>query len=635
MDQSQHELLVGLEELVEQTALDLDELRGATRQGRPPRKLIDSIFRRIHTVKGSAATFGLTSVSQVAHEFENLLAAVRDGSVAVDDEILGLSEAATDALSESLSLTASGSAETSNKELFDQLQRAVNSGKKRQGDDVSLETLPSEVLQGLDESEKRRLSALLRDSWSLFIVRAHFDLSDLNTSFAELQEQLNNDGEIVATFPAADPERPDRITFRLIYASDKFEQSSVLAATENVQFDPVLIGSPSTDAGFAKTITSVSSQSNFVRADLDKLDSLISSAHELFRSTSNTLEFALSPRELPAQVRDELTNRGERLRQLFLGLEDELINLRMVSLGPTLHRAARAGRAVARAAGKDVQFEVTGSDLRVDKMIADGIADSLIHLVRNAVDHAIEPASERVNAGKNAQGTVRVEAVEIDSQTVIRVTDDGRGIDPELISAAAERLGIEGSSGPLDLERSLRLIFRPGFTTSQTASEVSGRGVGLDIVETAVEQVGGQLRISSRAQAGTTFEIRLPVTFGLLPAAIVVSDGNRYCVPSNRISANTETRTGSEISLRELLGQPPIAGDRGALVTLDYADEGNTAKRMRIVVDQIEGNQEVLVRNLGRYSGRWTGVVGATELRDGSVALVLDLPRLLTRSEST
>ncbi|HKO41768.1 MAG TPA: ATP-binding protein [Pyrinomonadaceae bacterium] len=629
VDQSQHELLVGLEEMVEQTALDLDELRAATSKGRPPRKLIDTIFRRVHTVKGSAATFGLTGVSQVAHEFESLLAAIREGNVEVDADVIDLSEAAMDALSESLSLAASGSSESSHKELFEQLQAAASSRPERQSEPATLEMVPAELLQGLDETEKRRLAKLLEKGWSLFVVRASFRLDDLNTVFAQLQEQLNNEGEIIATFPAADPANPDTIKFRLIYTTDRLDTTSTVG---NAHFESVLTGSTPPPLQ-SNTITSVSSQSNFVRADLDRLDSLISSAHELFRLATNTLEFALSQHQWQPEIREELVSRSNRVRQSFLGLEDELINLRMVSLGPTLQRAMRAGRAVARASVKEIDFKIIGSDLRVDKMLADAIADPLIHLVRNAVDHGIEVSAERLRAGKNARGTIRIEATEHDSQTVIRVIDDGRGIDPELISQAASRLGIQGHSGPLDLERSLRLIFRPGFSTAVMANDVSGRGVGLDIVETSVEQAGGQLRISSRAGAGTTFEIRLPVTFGLLSATVIVSDGNRYCIPSSRASTDRNAKAGAEVSLRELLGQPAANNDCQTLLNYEYPENGNTPKRVRVVVDQVEGNQEVLVRNLGRHSGRWTGVVGATELRDGSVALVLDLQRLLTRSE--
>jgi two-component system chemotaxis sensor kinase CheA len=261
------------------------------------------------------------------------------------------------------------------------------------------------------------------------------------------------------------------------------------------------------------------------------------------------------------------------------------------------------------------------------------------------------------------------------SQSRVRVTDDGRGIDANLISAAAARLGIVQGAG-LDLERSLRLIFRPGFTTFAAASEVSGRGVGLDVVETAVEQVGGELRVSSKPGVGTSFEIRLPVTFGLLRATVVVSAKNRYCIPSsqtvvieplaagndleNRVAFNppqphedqkSETNESSAdqlplVSLRALLGEheEPQGEDEGSsrqsyVVTCQFPDEeadasGSGTKSVGLIVDAVEGTQEVLVRNLGRHAGRWYGVAGATELQDGTVALVLDIPRLLSRTGS-
>jgi len=637
VDQSQHELLVGLEELVEQTALDLDELREAKRDGREQRKLIDAIFRRVHTVKGSAGSFGLTPVSQVAHEFENLLAAARDGVVEIDGDVLDLCEAATDALSESLSLAASGVSEEPNRDLFNRLQAAAYpQGLVEPERTTALEGLAPEVWQGLNEPDKRRLTAILNEGLSLFIVRASFDVADFDKAFARLQEQLNSFGEIVSTSPAVDAESPGKITFRLIYAIDSLDRLEPVADSKSLQFEAVgNLNGPSRELQSTDTVASVSSQSNFVRADLDKLDRLISSTHELFRTTTNTLEFALSHEQLPASACQELTRLSDTVRQLFLGVEDELINLRMVSFGPTLQRAARAGRAAARAASKEIQFEITGSELRLDKMLADAIADPLIHLVRNAVDHGIERAEDRTRSGKDARGLIRIEAINHDSQTVVRVTDDGRGIDPDWIAQAAARLGIEGHAGHLDFERSLRLIFRPGFTTLDTASDVSGRGVGLDVVETSVEQVGGQLRVSSRAGAGTTFEVRLPVTFGLLAATVVVSDGNRYCIPSNEIVgepaklSGKDSQAGSNVTLRELLGQPSADTDSQMSINYAYATNGESSKHVQIVVDRIEGNQEVLVRNLGRHGARWTGIVGATELRDGSVALVLDLPRLL------
>jgi len=406
---------------------------------------------------------------------------------------------------------------------------------------------------------------------------------------------------------------------------------------------------------------SVSSLSNFVRTDLEKLDRLISSTHELLRSTSDALGFAISQERVTSATREELRNLNERIRNSFMGLEEELINLRMVSLGPTLQRAARAGRAAARAGEKEIFFEIVGTELRLDKVLADAIADSLVHLVRNAVDHGIESAEERVRAGKEKRGTVRVEAFSEGSQTRVRVSDDGRGIEPRVIAEAATRLGIVESDYALDIERSLRLIFRPGFTTLASVSDVSGRGVGLDVVETAVEQVGGELRVSSKPMEGTTFEIRLPVTFGLLMATVVVSGANHYCIPAGQTVAvdaidasdaekllKGEMRSSADqlqlFSMRELLGQSledqetKDSHQQLRVITCQFSDEpagisSNGSKRIGILVDAVEGTQEVLVRNLGRHAGRWYGVAGATELRDGRVALVLDLSRLLASSE--
>jgi two-component system chemotaxis sensor kinase CheA len=346
---------------------------------------------------------------------------------------------------------------------------------------------------------------------------------------------------------------------------------------------------------------------------------------------------------------------------------------------PILLRVVRAGRAAARQAGKDIDFELVGGDIKLDKLLVDAIADPLIHLVRNAVDHGIESAEARIDACKRPHGTVRIEALSEGSQSRVRVTDDGRGIDPLLISEAAMRLGIADAESDLDFERSLRLIFRPGFTTLESASNVSGRGVGLDVVETAVEMVGGELRVSSKPAAGTTFEIRLPVTFGLLDAIVFVSGANRYCIPasqtlaietvapSNLDGGHEENSTGAAslnqregagavplVSMREVLRQPADAsseksstiaaresveaGSQSHIITCQFADEqagtsGDGTKRVGLIVDAVAGTEEVLVRTLGRHAGRWYGVAGATELRDGTVALVLDLPRLLSSAE--
>jgi two-component system chemotaxis sensor kinase CheA len=341
----------------------------------------------------------------------------------------------------------------------------------------------------------------------------------------------------------------------------------------------------------------------------------------------------------------------------------------MVSIGRIFKRAERAGRATARLAGKDVSFQSAGQELRLDKVLADAIVLPLEHLARNAVDHGIESPAERLQLGKAPRGLVRFEALQEGSQTRIRVSDDGRGIDAALVSRAARDSQLIDPDAVLDVNQSLRIIFRPGFSTATDVSATSGRGVGLDVVETNVEQVGGKVLVSTVPGRGVTFEIRLPVTFGLLAAMIVSSGGHRYCIDSRQVIraqsyqefessvANSSAEKAPKVYLRDLLGQPAAdtqsmvitcrigngsnvqeqqphsqQGDRVPASTLNSPQQEfsltTQVEQLALVVDNLEGMEEVLVRNLGSHAGRWYGIAGATELLDGKVALVLDLPRL-------
>jgi two-component system chemotaxis sensor kinase CheA len=672
VDHTQREFLVELEELVELIFSDLDNLRSRLTndsEQREVRDLIDKIFRRTHSVKGSAASSGLEAVSQIAHEFENLLDAVRCGHTLLNDEVLEACDLATEALSESLSQTAAGAADSSREGLFDQLRAAAQGASlNRVGDDEAiLSSIPSEIWQSLTQSEQHRLVSVVGEQTPLFIVITSFDLSNFDEEFFRLREKLSEIGEVISTSPTIDDVHPGKINFRVLYAS-KHEAAILVASVvefSGVAFNEVrrVASSLPFKGDDNKPLASVSSLANFVRVELDKLDQLISTTHELLRETSHALGLALSQPEITPSARADLQELDRQIKTSFMSVEDGLINLRMVSVGPMLQRVLRAGRAAARQAGKEIDFEIVGEHIELDKLLVDAIADPLTHLVRNAVDHGIENEDERIQAGKKLRGTVRIEALSEGSQSRVRVTDDGRGIDPLLISDAAARLGIVETES-IDFERSLRLIFRPGFTTLESVSDVSGRGVGLDVVETAVEQVGGELRVSSKPAAGTTFEIRLPVTFGLLEATVFVSAGNRYCIPASQaVKTGDDVGTGAApqdesgkdhgpsesglpaVSMRELLGQPSRetcgkADSAGALqlITCRFSDEksgtdSDGMKRVSVVVDTVEGPEEVLVRTLGRHAGRWYGVAGATELRDGTVALVLDLPRLLTGSE--
>ncbi len=657
-----------MEERVEQIFAALDELHAKAREGKSRRELLDMVFRQVHSVKGSASASGLNRAVRLGHEFEGLLHSLRIGRAALDEKVLqAFSETAQSLLD---SLGASGSEHRMEDDaLIDRLQQLSGSTTRgRAGGETVLESLPSEIRQSLSEEEKHHLEESLGEGARLYLVTTDFDVTDFDRQFQFLKQRLTETtGEVISTAPKVDSERPEKINFRILYASAAALQQvkDDLAEQPDVSVNEVLSPQALVDAADSQPSISIDEEaasrgslqtgpkqsSNLIRINLDDLDRLISSTHKLFRAVTMFQDRALQSLSANAS-QAELEPMAARVSKSFIELEAETINLRMVSIDRVLQRAVRSGRAAALAAGKQIDFVITGSDLLLDKSLSDAIADPLIHLVRNAVDHGIESFRERTRVGKSERGTVRIEATTVQGTTRVQVTDDGRGIDPLAVSKAAVSLGVIEDSLP-DMDRSLRLIFWPGLSTAASVSGTSGRGVGLDVVEAAVEEVGGEVRVASKPGAGSSFEIRLPVTFGLLEVVLVTSSDRQYLLDKSRIlfskaiTAREIETTGTGkafrhenellplVRLSELLGQAPdsFENEKPGLLLYQFSQEavdGTTSlERVGVVVDAVGETQRVLIRNLGSRGARWFGVAGATELRDGKVALLLDLSRLI------
>lgn len=665
MDQTKQQFLAETEDLIEQIFVDLDELRESSSE-HARRQIVDRLFRCIHRVKGSAASFDFEGLSEVAHEVENLLSALRAGGIPLGADLLDALESAAGILAESLHLGASNPLEPSHRELLDRIQtisRQINN--KVQADVGSiLSVIPDELSQSLTSAEKERLVHVVAQRNHLFVITATFDTADFDDQFRKLKKRLEENGEVIATLPVVGTDRSSHIVFQILFTSRAtLEETRAYLTVSSVAIRELdcsnLLKSPDSSTREsnvgALSVEAASSLSRSIRVNAEELDRLISATHELFRTTTKALDLALYHTEIEEQAQRQLSGVDEQVRRSFLSVEKQLIDLRTVPLGPILQRTARAGRAAARSSGKKINFTVSGESLKLDRMLCNAIADPLIQLVRNAVDHGIETRDAGTRSATQEAATVRIEAYKEGKQTCLRVTDNGRGVDPNLVHDAAIRLGIIDEGTPLDMARCLRLLFRPGFTTLRTASTVSGRGVGLDLVETAVEQVGGEVRVSSEVGKGAMFEIRLPVTVGLIEATIVVADSNAYCIDMREVvkseiidATSLQTNEAGEfvknvngdlplLRLGTLLGivrnEPAVEGSVH-LITCELPESDSpkksNGKRIGIIVDRVQGTEEVLVRNLGRHAARWPGVAGATELHDGRVALVLDLPRLLT-----
>lgn len=673
-EQLLREFLAEAEDLIEVLLGDLQALRARRHEGRTRRDLVARIFRHVHTIKGSAAAVGLSQMAELAHEFENLLEGVRLGRILVEDSVLDTLDEAAQALEQTLSAAVRNETPSISPTLTERLRRLAlrtEANKSGGADESIMAALPEEMARSLSEYEAHRLREAASEGARLFLISVNFDLMTFDQRFRDLSDALAEDGEIISTMPGMEAAAPDQISFRLLYATQanlyelaaRVEMFGASAPTElTSQKEPAAQQQSASDRGDAEPPVAgelpaaIASLSSLVRVELRELDEMVSAAHELLTDTLSTLDLALST-NLQRAERTELEIRAGRIRRRFVELEERLIEMRMVAVAPTLTRAVRVGAATARALGKEVEFEMTGADVRLDKSLADTIGEPLLHLLRNALDHGIESGPERIERGKPEQGRVSLEALSEGSRVRLRITDDGRGIDPERVRRAGIERGIIEPEQELSHQQSLRLIFRPGFSTAGMVSNMSGRGVGLDVVERAVEQVGGELRVESEQGVGTTFELLLPTTLALVPALVVHSGGHRYCVDASHINeagfvqAEEIEQVGPTrvmrwrgmllplFSMRQLLAQPEdeelsadrvrviishIAGEGGA-----HAGDGQTVRRAAVTVDGWDGHHEVLVRGLGSHASRWRGISGAAELQDGKVALILDLPRLL------
>jgi two-component system chemotaxis sensor kinase CheA len=665
-DQILREFLAETEDLLEILFGDLQALRVRHAEGRARRELVGRIFRHVHTIKGSAATIELNGLARLAHEFETLLDGVRLGRVPVDDRVLDAFDDAAHLLSQSLERAARGEPQPQAQNLIERLR-----GLARQGGDElrrspavrkALAALPEAIARSLSEHEAHRLHESIAEGARLFVVAVNFELATFDERFRSLSDTLAEDGESISTLPGLENSSPDQIGFRIVYATkagreelaariSAFGQSSITelggvkpgeAAGGGNQTEAVL-----TDRTHGPAVAGPASATR-VRVELQELDEIISSTHELLAAATNLLNLAAGNQ---GGEQTGLAGEASDVRRRLVGLEEQLIGLRMVPVAQMLERAARAGRIAARLTNKQVDFEIEGGDVRLDKSLADALADPLLHILRNAVDHGIEPLAERAASGKEGGGRVRLGAWTEGNRVRLRVADDGRGINLLRVTRAAAGQGIIEAGKLLTKEQALRLIFRPGFTTASTVSSVSGRGVGLDVVERAIELVGGELRVSSEEGAGTTFEMILPATLVLAPALVIHSAGHRYCLDESQV-AETGLVKGSDIErgdsvervrwrgglvplkrLRQLLGQPPreeLNGESLPVVIVSSAGaEAGEAEGAALVVDRVGETTDALVRGLGRHASRWRGVSGATKLADGTTALVLDLPRLI------
>jgi two-component system chemotaxis sensor kinase CheA len=586
---------------------------------------VGGIFRAVHTVKGMAATMGYARVADLAHRMENLLDHLRRGGRPPADDTLQLLFRATDALEKAVDLAVTGrEREADVAGVVADLDRAVallapGGGRAAApAADADFLAPPGPVGGGRLVQVVLRPEAALKGGRAMLIVRKVQGFGGVHG---------------IAPPPAAfEAEDFDgRFAFRLETSAPAAEIEAAVRAAGDVE--RVTVGDDESRAPRVE-----GGASRHIRVDLRRLDALMDLIGELVTARGRL-------NELAARLRDPAVDDvAIQVARLSADLQAEIIQARMTPMWQVFDRFPRLVRDLARQLGKQVAFRVEGKEIELDRAILDELGDPLVHLLRNAVDHGIEPPAERRKQGKKPEGEIVLSAVRERSSVAISIADDGRGIERGRVLERAKRDGlVDPHAETLSDDQLLRVLARPGFSTADAVTNVSGRGVGIDVAMTKIRALGGSIEIRTDAGTGTTFVLRLPVTLAIVRALIAAVGSERYALPLTYVAETVEfgtvamtTMEGQEamvlrdrvvplVHLRRLLGAVGDAAPlRRPVIVLEMGD-----RRAGVVVDGMLGQQEIVVKGFEAPQGTLPVFSGATIMGDGVPALILDAAGLL------
>jgi two-component system chemotaxis sensor kinase CheA len=583
---------------------------------------VGGLFRAIHTIKGMAATMGYLAVAELAHRAENLLDVLRTGRLSVTPDLIQLLFGAVDAIAYGIGRASEGddAAGEDDAALLEALDRAVaNVG--------TLAAAPTPVAAA--GGSGRGISVAIRPDAPMRGGRAMLALRRAG--------QLGRVTDVAP--PPAVFEREDfdgRFSFRIeTGAPDDTVLAAVRSAGDVAEaaFDETGLG----DAVPVRAPDAAPARGRQVRVDLRRLDLMMKQVGELVVARNRLVDLSSSRRD------EALDPVSERIARLVTDLQAEIMQSRMSPVGEVFERFPRLVRDLARDLGKRVRFETEGDEIELDRAVLDEIGDPLLHLIRNALDHGLETPERREASGKPAEGRVRISAARERNTVAIRVSDDGRGIDRAAILAKGKREGvIDAGVEQLTDDLLLRVLARPGFSTAERVSGVSGRGVGVDVAATRVRALGGTLEVRTEAGGGTTFTVRVPLTLAIVRALLTGVGTERYAVPlayvaetvnfddkavtavRDREALVVRDRVIPTVHLRRLVSLGGEAPTRRPTIILEIGE-----RRTALVVDVLLGQQDIVVEPFEAPRDMPTCFGGATILADGTPALILDVAALV------
>lgn len=594
---------------------------------------INEIFRVAHTIKGMAGFMGYKNLEELCHKLESAMGKIRDGEIEVSGEIIDLMLEAVDAIELMIDkIENDGDDAVDVSHLISKLQELTGS----RVDKTHQETEP-EIVIG-DASV--RVDVVLSEECIMKSVRA-----------ALVVESLSEVAEIVGTFPGEEEIDKEGFDgkFSVFLKGDASKIDEVMSKIAEVdRYDVVEIEVRRRDTideneitqkiGAVEKSRSEEKKVESIRVNISQLDTIMNLVGELVISKGRLLQIA-TEHEIP-----ELKEAVSIMDKSITSLQDEIMRIRMVKIERVFSKFPRMVRDLARKLGKKIEFIMEGHDTELDRTVLDEISDPLVHLVRNAVDHGIEMPEERKAAGKSEVGKIRLSAWREKNNIIIEIEDDGKGLDVEKIKQKAIERGLitKEKAESIGEDEIKMLIFSPGFSTKEKATEISGRGVGMDVVKTTVERLGGSVKLISEKGKGTKIRIHLPPTVAIIKSLLVTVGNEMYAIP---ISSVVEALYVTEENRKVIHGNPFLYV-RGKLIPafklkdIFNIQNGKAEREVGIIVekegekyaliaDMISDQQEIVIKPLSGFLSKIKGFSGVTILGDGRVVPIIDVSSLL------
>jgi two-component system chemotaxis sensor kinase CheA len=657
---------------------------------------INTIFRAVHSIKGGAGAFGFERLQAFTHDYETLLDQVRSGAVAITGELLVTTLLAFDMLADHVTAARDNGTAPSDTALRDRLLAAAVAAPAAVPVVPVAAGAPTNAFDDFDDlfamcADAPPAEASVADRWRVTVIPGPDGLDHAGEPLLLLRELTMLGGEVVAvdasrlplldaliaersylgwtiTLPSNVAEEDIRSVFdfmgegEVTIARDPAEVpvsevsaqpmslptldvvnfSSAVAETAATALPPATASAPVPEAASlpVPATTTPPPQAQTIRVDLDKLDRLVNLVGEL------VITQAMLSQRLSDHAMAGISEMSD-LEHLTRELQESVMAIRAQPMRTVFSRVPRIIRELEADTGKRVRLEIEGEMTEVDKTVVERIGEPLTHLIRNAVDHGLELPGDRLTAGKQEEGVVRLSAAHQSGRIVITVADDGRGIDRERVRAKAVERGIVAPDAALTDEDIDNLIFAPGFSTASTVSNISGRGVGMDVVRQNVQALGGRIGIQSQPGRGSSFALSLPLTLAVLDGMIVTVGDQTFVVPLGHIveslrpdqdsvkiigpnAALLDVR-GSYVPVHRVAEQLRIVGAQDdptqAVLIVVESDHGQAV----LMVDAIQDQRQVVVKSLEANYRAIPGVAGATILGDGRVALILDVDALISR----